>query len=230
MRSALIGQCTRESFHNLYGSRGPAPYFMPSSPSLVGLGGDGQPDAGLPVAMGSVIVDLSRVPSFRIKLILGGASSMKSVVILKGAAPEVLRKVSMRTRRQISAMPGRLWYCVRWVQRSESISSQETFKQNNYEGTLGPRLAGFLQTNSGYAWRKCSVAVSVAFWTFACPAFWQLNHMGYSLTVAVWFLVVFGILAMRNVATDQTTYKVWCCWLTVLCLPLCKKYTILVKI
>ena len=77
---------------------------------------------------------------------------------------------------------------------------------------------------------RCSVAVPVAFWTFACPAFWQLNYMGYALPAAIGLSVVFRILMMKNVAADQTTYKVWCWWLTVLyILPLCKKFAILVK-
>lgn len=48
MRSALMQRYEGESVHNLYRSRGSAPYFLPISPSLIGLGDDGQPDAELP--------------------------------------------------------------------------------------------------------------------------------------------------------------------------------------
>lgn len=77
---------------------------------------------------------------------------------------------------------------------------------------------------------RCSVAVPVAFWTFACPAFWQLGYMGHVLPAAVGSLVILRILTMRNVAADQTTYKIWCSWLTTLyILPLFKNCNVVIK-
>ena len=63
---------------------------------------------------------------------------------------------------------------------------------------------------------RYSVAVPVVFWSLACPAFWQFGFIGYTLPVAVGSLVVFRIVKKESVIADQTTYKIWCCWLTIL--------------
>ena len=73
---------------------------------------------------------------------------------------------------------------------------------------------------------RCSVAVPVIFWSLACPAFWQLGFIGHTLPVAVGSLVVFRILKKESAIADQTTYKMWCFWLTTLyTLPLLKHST-----
>ncbi len=70
---------------------------------------------------------------------------------------------------------------------------------------------------------RCSIAVPVVFWTYVCPAFWQLGYIGHALPTAVGLLVACRILTRRNVAADQITYHIWCLWLTILyILPLCK--------
>ncbi len=70
---------------------------------------------------------------------------------------------------------------------------------------------------------RCSIAVPVVFWTYACPAFWQLGYIGHTLPTAVGLLVACRIMMKRNVAEDQITYHIWCLWLTILyILPLCK--------
>lgn len=77
---------------------------------------------------------------------------------------------------------------------------------------------------------RCSVAIPVLIWTFVCPAFWQLGYVGHALPVAAGSLVVFRILTKKSVSADETTYKIWCCWLTIVyVLPLCKNHTIFLK-
>lgn len=72
---------------------------------------------------------------------------------------------------------------------------------------------------------RCSVAIPVAFWAFACPAFWQLGSFGHVLPVSVGLLVVYRVLMMKNVAADKATYRIWCLWLVILyTLPLFRAY------
>ncbi len=74
---------------------------------------------------------------------------------------------------------------------------------------------------------RCSVALPVLAWSFACPTFWQLDYDGFILPASVGALVVFRTLTMKSIAADQTTYKIWCLWLTTLyLLPLYKNHSV----
>lgn len=70
---------------------------------------------------------------------------------------------------------------------------------------------------------RWTVAVSVVFWSFFCPAFWRLEALGYIPPLFIGVTLAFRVLVKRNVPADKTTWKVWCVWtISLYALPLCK--------
>jgi len=72
---------------------------------------------------------------------------------------------------------------------------------------------------------RWTIAVPVAVWSFACPAFWNLGPLGYLAPVGLGFSVVLRILWLRSVEADRRTWQMWTAWTAVLyALPAIKRY------
>ena len=72
---------------------------------------------------------------------------------------------------------------------------------------------------------RWTIAIPVAFWSLACPAFWQLNIYAYIVPVLCGATVASRILIFRTVDSDKTTWKLWNVWITALyLLPLVKHH------
>jgi 4-hydroxybenzoate polyprenyltransferase len=60
---------------------------------------------------------------------------------------------------------------------------------------------------------RWSVAIPVLIWSIICPYFWGLGVLSYAFTLVSGFVVSGRVLAIRNEAADEVTYKIWCLWL-----------------
>lgn len=81
----------------------------------------------------------------------------------------------------------------------------------------------------GDSFCRWSVAISVLFWSTACPFFWNSGYAGYGATVAVGGIVAGRTLLIRGEPKkDERTFAVWCGWLALLyLLPVGKRYALL---
>ena len=70
---------------------------------------------------------------------------------------------------------------------------------------------------------RWTIAIPVAFWSLACPLFWQLGLYGFLVPAIFGGLVSFRIILCRSVDSDKTTWKLWNVWISSLyLLPLVK--------
>lgn len=70
---------------------------------------------------------------------------------------------------------------------------------------------------------RWTIAVPVIFWSFACPAFWELDGYGWIMPAILGSMVALRVLSFRNVVSDKTTWYVWNLWITsIYLLPLVK--------
>ena len=68
-----------------------------------------------------------------------------------------------------------------------------------------------------------SIAIPVAFWSFLCPAFWNVGVLAGALPCVLGLWIGMRSLLKRGVEQDKTTFRLWNLWLTVLyTLPLIK--------
>ncbi len=73
---------------------------------------------------------------------------------------------------------------------------------------------------------RWSIALTVVFWSFLCPAFWLLDFYAWIMPVALGGVIAFRILLLRQVADDKKTWLAWNIWITSLyLLPLIKYHT-----
>ena len=73
---------------------------------------------------------------------------------------------------------------------------------------------------------RWSIALAVMFWSFVCPAFWQLNYQAWMMPVSLGVTIAFRILFFREVSDDKRTWLAWNVWITSLyILPLIKFYS-----
>ncbi|KAL8746852.1 MAG: hypothetical protein Q9190_001176 [Brigantiaea leucoxantha] len=63
---------------------------------------------------------------------------------------------------------------------------------------------------------RWSVAVTVVVWSILCPAFWQLSFLGYLPPVVVGIVLSTRVILLRNVRSDEISWKMWCAWMMVL--------------
>lgn len=70
---------------------------------------------------------------------------------------------------------------------------------------------------------RWTIAVPVIFWSFACPAFWELDVYGWMMPTLLGGVVASRVLIFRDVVSDKTTWYMWNFWITSLyLLPLVK--------
>ena len=68
-------------------------------------------------------------------------------------------------------------------------------------------------------------AITVAFFSLACPAFWQLGVVGFAVPVFIGTIISVRTLKFKDVAADKRTFQLWCLWLvTLYLLPLFKNH------
>ena len=80
----------------------------------------------------------------------------------------------------------------------------------------------------GYGPARWSIAIPVAFWSLACPAFGSLGCWGYGASDAVGSLLVYRILRLRDVEAYKV--KIWCLRTTTLyTLPKIKEHGIFTR-
>lgn len=71
-----------------------------------------------------------------------------------------------------------------------------------------------------------SIAISVAFWSFFCPAFWESAVGAFVIPITFGSVVCFRTLSMKSVEDDKFTSKIWNIWIVILyLLPLVKRYS-----
>lgn len=70
---------------------------------------------------------------------------------------------------------------------------------------------------------RWTIAIPTAVWSIACPAFWNLNVLGYLLPVGVGMIIVFRILFLSGFKADKRTWWIWTAWTAIIwMLPLFK--------
>ena len=76
----------------------------------------------------------------------------------------------------------------------------------------------------GDSFARWSAAVSVAFWSWFGPAFWQLGVITNALSLGVGAVIIFRTLTKRAVRADKVTFYLWNLWMMVFYLmPLMKR-------
>ena len=69
-----------------------------------------------------------------------------------------------------------------------------------------------------------SVAVGVLAWSMACPAYWRLGPIGYTIPLGLGAVVANQVLRKRGREDDRRTYVLWSLWLmSLFLLPLSKQ-------
>lgn len=73
-----------------------------------------------------------------------------------------------------------------------------------------------------------SIAIPMAFWSFLCPAFWNVGVIAGALPCVLGLFIGTHSLLKRGVERDKMTFRLWNLWLTVLyTLPLIKSASVL---
>lgn len=79
-----------------------------------------------------------------------------------------------------------------------------------------------LEIGDHYA--RWSIAIAMAVWSVACPAFWQLGPGTYTLSMVTAAIIAFRTLTRRSVSGDKWTFRLWNLWMVMLYfMPLFKR-------
>ena len=54
---------------------------------------------------------------------------------------------------------------------------------------------------------RWTIAVPIMFWSFACPAFWELDMYGWIIPAILGSVVALRVLMFRDIVADKRT---WC--------------------
>ena len=77
---------------------------------------------------------------------------------------------------------------------------------------------------------RWTIAVPVAFWSFFCPAFWQLSVLGYVIPVLTGATIAYRVISERSVKSDKITFRIWNLWMVFLyLLPLVKRFSVVAE-
>ena len=60
---------------------------------------------------------------------------------------------------------------------------------------------------------RWSIAVPVMFWSYFCPAFWQIRTVGYFPPFTLAMVVAWRTLRKRGIVEDKTTFKIYNVWI-----------------
>ena len=63
---------------------------------------------------------------------------------------------------------------------------------------------------------RYTIAVLVTMWSFVCPAYWDLNILGFVMPAALGLGIAARTLLMRNVLADEGTWMMWNLWMMAL--------------
>ena len=55
---------------------------------------------------------------------------------------------------------------------------------------------------------RWTIAVPVIFWSFACPAFWELDITGWIMPAILGSVVALRVIAFRDIVADKKTWYV----------------------
>ncbi|KAH8651830.1 UbiA prenyltransferase family [Tricladium varicosporioides] len=71
---------------------------------------------------------------------------------------------------------------------------------------------------------RWSLAVMITLWSWVCPAFWEVGHVGFIAPVILGLLIVARYIWVRTVKDDRSTYRIYNLWIVSLfVLPLLSK-------
>ena len=111
------------------------------------------------------------------------------------------------------------WFLVIGAVVFTSVHTQDMSDQAG--DSLRGRKSVPLTIGDHYA--RWSIAVAMAVWSVACPAFWQLGPGTYAMSTVTAAIVTFRTLTKRSVAADKLTFRIWNLWMVMLYLmPLFK--------
>ncbi|KAF2649442.1 hypothetical protein K491DRAFT_734676 [Lophiostoma macrostomum CBS 122681] len=75
----------------------------------------------------------------------------------------------------------------------------------------------------GDAAARCTLALGVAVWSYACPAYWGISANGFIVTIPLGIIVVARFLLRRSMQADRLTFRLYNMWMVSLyLLPLVK--------
>lgn len=82
----------------------------------------------------------------------------------------------------------------------------------------------------GDLFARWTIAVPMVAWSVACPAFWELEPLGYVLPVGLGMAIAVRIILLRGTLADKRTWWIWTLWTAVIwMLPLFKDHSVLTR-
>lgn len=115
---------------------------------------------------------------------------------------------------------GRKWFCIITVIVFTTVHVQNMNDQTEDKACSNKTV--FLIIGDRLA--RWTIALPTFFWSFFCPAFWELGVSGYVMPFVVGGIIGFRILSTTSVRDDKTTFRIWNGWMVMLYfLPLPKK-------
>lgn len=112
------------------------------------------------------------------------------------------------------------WFLVIGAVVFTSVQTQDMYDQAG-DGLRGRKTVP-LEIGDHYA--RWSIAIAMAVWSVACPAFWQLGPGTYTLSMVTAAIIAFRTLTRRSVSGDKWTFRLWNLWMVMLYfMPLFKR-------
>ena len=103
----------------------------------------------------------------------------------------------------------------------------QDMKDQEGDRTKGRRTAPLVLGDYQARW---TIAVPMAAWSFACPAFWRLSPLAYVLPVGFGMMIVARVLLLRGFEADKRTWWIWTAWTAIIwMMPLFKDYTVFIR-
>ena len=112
------------------------------------------------------------------------------------------------------------WFLIIGAVVFSSIHTQDMYDQ------IGDSLHGRLLVPVviGDAPARWTIAISIGFWSYTCPAFWHLGVSGHTVSMVLGTITAFRTLSKTTVAADKLTFRVWNFWMVMIYLmPLLKR-------
>ena len=109
-----------------------------------------------------------------------------------------------------------------WMAMLSAVISSTVHTQDlaDMEGDRlqGRKTAPLVHGETAVRW---SIAVPVMAWSIFCPAFWQLNALGYVPSLSIGVSLSARVILHRSVEADKISWQMWCAWMmTLYLLPL----------
>jgi len=59
---------------------------------------------------------------------------------------------------------------------------------------------------------RLTVTISIAIWSWVCPAFWGLKFLSFILPIALGAIIIFRLFRYRSVDEDKKSFMIWNAW------------------